>query len=125
MARIMASGKTQDMSTTNDLMPMDWKASCRHCEIATTPICGKDTKHCLIDATALDAVRFRYFTSDCRHIAGDPAEVDNLIEQEKHIALDFLANTYKDIMDNFDPTVVKLRRKRQIILANDKLKDLL
>jgi len=28
-------------------------------------------------------------------------------------------------MDNFDPTVVKLRRKRKIILANNKLKDLL
>ena len=77
------------------------------------------------DATAVDAVRFRHFISDCRCIAGDPAEVDNLIEQEKHLALDFLANTYKDIMDNFDPTVVKLRRKRKIILANEKLKGLL
>ncbi|HED19083.1 MAG TPA: hypothetical protein ENI74_06220 [Gammaproteobacteria bacterium] len=72
------------------------------------------------DATALDAVRFRHFISDCRRIAGDPAEVDHLIEQEKHRALDFLANTYKDIMDNFDPTVVKLRRKCKIILANEK-----
>jgi len=77
------------------------------------------------DTTALDTVRFLHFISDCRYITGDPAEVDNLIEQEKHLALDFLANTYKDIMDNFDPTVVKLRRKRKIILANDKLKDLL
>jgi len=77
------------------------------------------------DATALDAVRFRHFISDCRCIAGDLAEVDNLIEQEKHLALDFLANTYKDIMDNFDPTVVNLRRKRKIILANEKLKYLL
>jgi len=59
------------------------------------------------DATALDAVRFRHFVRDCRCIAGDPAEVDNLIEQEKHLALDFL------------------RRKRKIILANEKLKDLL
>jgi hypothetical protein len=77
------------------------------------------------DATAMDAVRFRHFVRDCRCIAGDPAEVDNLIEQEKHLALDFLANTCKDIMDNFDPTVVMLRRKRKIILANKKLKDLL
>jgi hypothetical protein len=77
------------------------------------------------DATALDAVRFRHFVSDCRRITGDPAEVDHLIAQEKHLALDFLANTNKDIMDNFDPTVVKFRRKRKIILANDTLKDLL
>ncbi len=77
------------------------------------------------DPTALDTIRFRHFISDCRGIAGDPAEVDRLIEQEKQLALDFLAGTYKDIMDNFDPTVVKLRRKRKIILANEKLKDLL
>ena len=76
------------------------------------------------DTTALDTVRFLHFISDCRYIAGDPAEVDNLIEHEKHLALDFLASTYKDIMDNFDPTVVRLRRKRKIILANEKLKDL-
>jgi hypothetical protein len=65
------------------------------------------------------------FISDCQCIAGDPAEVDQLVEQEKHLALDLLASTYKDIMDNFDPTVVKLRRKRKIILANEKLKGLL
>lgn len=77
------------------------------------------------NAAALDAVRFLHFVSDCRSITADPVEVDNLIEQENHLALDFLTNTYEDIMANFDPTVVKLRRKRKIILANDKLKDLL
>ena len=77
------------------------------------------------NAAALDAVRFRYFVRDCRRIADNPAEVDHLVEQETRLALDFLASTYKDIMDNFDPTVVTLRRKRKIILANEKLKDLL
>ncbi len=77
------------------------------------------------DATALDAVRFRHFISDVRRISGDPAELENLIVQERHLALNFLADNHRDIMDNFDPTVVKLRRKRKIILANDKLKDLL
>jgi len=77
------------------------------------------------DATAMNTVRFQHFVRDYRCIAGDPAKVDNLIEQEKRLALGFLANAYKNIMDNFDPTVVKLHRKRKIILANDKLKDLL
>ena len=75
--------------------------------------------------TTLDAVRFRHFVSDCRRIVGEPAELDSLIEQERCLALNFLANTHRDIMDNFDPTAVKLRRKRKIILANDNLKDLL
>jgi hypothetical protein len=77
------------------------------------------------DATALDAVRFRHFVRDCRRIVGDPSELETLIEQEKHLVLDFLANAYADIMENFDPTVVKLRRKRKVVLANVKLKDLL
>jgi len=77
------------------------------------------------DATALEAVRFRHFVGGCQHIAADPAKVDALIEHEKRLALDFLANTYRDIMDNFDPTIVKLHRKRKVILADEKLKDLL
>lgn len=77
------------------------------------------------NSTALDAVRFRHFISDCQRIASNPTNIDVLIEQENRLALDFLANAYEDIMDNFDPTVVKLRRKRKIILANEKLKDLL
>jgi hypothetical protein len=77
------------------------------------------------NAAALDAVRFRHFVRDCRRIAGNPVDVDHLVEQETHPVLDFLARTHKDIMDNFDPTVVKLCRKRKIILANEKLKDLL
>ena len=77
------------------------------------------------NATALDAVRFRYFVSDVRRIAGHSAELDSLIEQENNLALDYLASAHQDIMDNFDPTVVKLRRKHNMILANDKLKDLL
>ncbi|MBL1292286.1 MAG: hypothetical protein COB61_000265 [Thiotrichales bacterium] len=77
------------------------------------------------DATTLEVVCFRHFVSDCRHIADDPEKVDTLIEQEKRLALDFLAKTYQDIMDNFDPTIVKLHQKRKVILANEKLKDLL
>ena len=75
------------------------------------------------NSAALDAVRFLHFVSDCRSITADPVEADNLIEQEKHLALDFLTSTSEDIMANLDPTVVKLRRKRKIILANQKLID--
>ncbi|MGB5338119.1 MAG: hypothetical protein WBO06_03380, partial [Gammaproteobacteria bacterium] len=42
------------------------------------------------NVAALDAVRFRHFVSDCRSIAANPVEVDNLIRQEKHLDLDFL-----------------------------------
>lgn len=77
------------------------------------------------DKTALDSVRFRRFVKDCRRIAGDNAALGKLVDQESHVALDFLTRTHLEIMDNFDPTVVKLRQKRKIVLANDTLIDLL
>ncbi len=70
-------------------------------------------------------VRFRDFFSDCLRIAGDNSVLDDLIDQETGYALDFLARNYRDIMDNFNPSAVKPRKKRQIILANDKLSELL
>lgn len=77
------------------------------------------------DQTALDAVRFRHFMSDCRLITGNNRELEAQLDHEHRAALAFLDETHRDIMDHFDPTVVKLRKKRKIILADGKLKDLL
>jgi hypothetical protein len=77
------------------------------------------------DKTALDAVRFRHFVSDCRVLAGDVGELESQLDHERRAALDFLEESHRDIMDHFDPTVVTLRQKRKIILADGKLKDLL
>lgn len=77
------------------------------------------------DETALDAVRFRHFMSDCRHIEGDIRELDALLEHERSSTLAFLEASHRDVMEHFDPTVVPLRKKRKIILADGELKDLL
>jgi len=77
------------------------------------------------DKTALDAVRFRYFMGDCRLLAGNNRELETQLNHEHRSALAFLDESHRDIMDHFDPTVVTLRKKRKIILADGKLKDLL
>jgi len=77
------------------------------------------------DKTALDSVRFRHFISDCRLITDDDSELESQIQQENRTALEFLAESYRDIMENFDSTVVPLRKKRKIILTDSRLKDLL
>lgn len=77
------------------------------------------------DKTALDAVQFRYFISDCRLLSGDIRELETQLNHERRVALAFLEELHRDIMDHFDPTVVTLRQKRKIILADGKLKDLL
>ncbi len=77
------------------------------------------------DKSAFDAVRFRHFYNDCEHIVGDIVELDALAEQEQKAAIKFLDKNYYDILDNHDPSVVRLRKKRKIILADGVLDDLL
>ncbi len=77
------------------------------------------------DKTALAAVRFRHFVSDCRLIVGDSSELETQLDQERRSALAFLEDTHRDVIENFDPTVVAMRKKRKIILADSKLKNLL
>lgn len=77
------------------------------------------------DKTALQAVRFRHFMHDCRAIAGDSRDLETLARQERQSAQAFLERNYRDILDNFDPKVVKLRKKRKIVVADGALKDLL
>lgn len=76
------------------------------------------------DKSALDAVRFRHYFSDCQRITGDITELAAVIEQEKQAAVEFLQAQYRDIQQNFDPTVVPLRKKKKIVLADGALDDL-
>ncbi len=76
------------------------------------------------DKSVLDAVRFRHFFSDCQRISGDIAGLAVVIEQEKQGAVEFLQAQYRDIQQNFDPSVVSLRKKRKIVLADGALDDL-
>lgn len=77
------------------------------------------------DITALQAVRFRHFMQDCNAIQGDPEELKPLIEQEYQEAVGFLEHAHQDIVANFDPKVVKLRKKMKVIIADAAAKDLL
>jgi len=73
------------------------------------------------DKTALEDVRFRHFMADCQKIAEDRRALDSLAEEEKHAAMAFLEENYQDILDNFDPRVVKFRKRRKIVLADGAL----
>jgi hypothetical protein len=76
------------------------------------------------DKRALDVVRFRHFFSDCRGIASDLAELVQVTEQEQQAAMNFLQEHYRDIQQNFDPSVVPHRKKRKIVLTDGALEDL-
>jgi hypothetical protein len=70
------------------------------------------------DKTALQAVRFHHFIADCRAIARDSHELDPIIDREKSAIVTFLDEAHRDIMENFDPRIVKFRKKRKIIVAD-------
>lgn len=76
------------------------------------------------DKSALDAVRFRHFFGDCQRIVGDVAELAVSLEQERTAALEFLQAQYADIRQNFDPSIVPLRKKRKIAMTNEAWEDL-
>jgi hypothetical protein len=82
-------------------------------------------KFVFTDKTALQGVRFRHFMADCRKCAGDTGALERLAEQEKRAAMTFLEENFQDIRDNFDPGVVRFRKKRKIVLADGALDGLL
>jgi hypothetical protein len=77
------------------------------------------------DKTALQSVRFRHFVRDCRAIAGNGRDLDPLIEHERQAVINYLDHAYQDILDNFDPKLIKFRKKRKIVVADGALKDLM
>lgn len=55
----------------------------------------------------------------------EPSAVESLLAEEIDRSNTWLTENHQDIQDNFDPTVVKMRRKRKIILSATALDDLI
>jgi hypothetical protein len=76
------------------------------------------------DKTALQAVRFRHFMSDCRTLIADRSELDTLADRERQALGEHMESACGDILANFNPKIVPLRKKRKIIVADSARKDL-
>ncbi|MCB1758645.1 MAG: hypothetical protein KDI68_02535 [Gammaproteobacteria bacterium] len=72
----------------------------------------------------LKQIRWRHFLSDCNSLMADYVEVEKLFAKEIDRANAWLVKNHQDIQDNFDPKVVKLRKKRKVILTESALDDL-
>lgn len=66
---------------------------------------------------ALKQTRWKHLVSDCEAMQGDPATVARLEKQEFSRAEKWLRNEHKDIMKNFDPKVVRLKRKMKVVVV--------
>ena len=72
----------------------------------------------------LKQIRWRHFLSDCESLVAEYAEVEKLLAEEIDRANAWLVENHRNIQENFDPTVVKLRKKHKIIMTERVLDDL-
>lgn len=73
---------------------------------------------------ALKKIRWRHFLSDCKPLMDNFSVVAEQLDLEINSAKAFLTENHQDILANFDPNIVKLRKKRKIIMTTGALDDL-
>jgi hypothetical protein len=78
------------------------------------------------DKAALQSIRFRHFMKDCRDLTNDdPQALSEIIDHEEQAMLHFLNDNHRDVLENFDPRIVKFRKRRKIVIADGALDGLL
>lgn len=76
------------------------------------------------DPDALAAVRFASFLRDCRRIERPLADLRTLEAREAQRMRDFVTAQHEDLVKNFDPKVVPLRKKLKVMIHPEALRDL-
>lgn len=71
------------------------------------------------DQWAMRAVRFRRFVRDCRRLAQDPARLKEMERRELETLRTFMREQHRDILDNFNPKIARLDKKRRMFMYRD------
>jgi hypothetical protein len=72
------------------------------------------------DKEILKRIHFKTFMRDCRAAEQkDHSSLLRKLEEEKQLLTTYLDNEYKDITENFDPKIVRFRKKYKVILHRD------
>ncbi len=66
---------------------------------------------------ALKQIRWKHFLSDCEPLIAGFTNIAKRAKQEAARAEIYLQEQHEDIMKNFDPKVVKLKKKIQVVVA--------
>jgi len=72
----------------------------------------------------LKKVHWKHFLSDIEPLINDFSLVEQEIAREKELLNSFISKNYQDIMDNFDPKVIKLKKKRKVIMTPGVMDDI-
>lgn len=76
------------------------------------------------NASALKQIRWQHFTSDCKPLITDFSVIEKQVKKEIADAISWLSENHRDIVRNFDPAIVNLKKRRKIIMSPRALKDL-
>ncbi len=143
-ARVLVDGRLCYVTLTEELQHRVWEEQFRRrselgqlfCE-QRHGVCFLDDhpweyqdpdERCLLvvfsDPDALTAVRFTSFLRDCRGIERPLAELRALQAREAERMRDFVAAQHEDLVKNFDPKVVPLRKKLKVMVHPEALRDM-
>ncbi|MCH8536426.1 MAG: hypothetical protein LAT66_01525 [Alkalimonas sp.] len=81
---------------------------------------SKEEKHRDVifnNEAALKQIRWRHFLADCKKLLCNFNNLSEMETQELAKAEQWLQHTHQDIISNFDPKVVKLRKKHKVVMA--------
>ena len=78
----------------------------------------------LNNASTLKQIRWQHFLSDCKPLITEFSAVEGQIKTEIDDAISWLSENHRDIVENFDPKIIKLRKKMKIIMSPRALEDL-
>lgn len=77
------------------------------------------------DKNVIKNINFETFQKNVVDNMKQPFEIiENEIKEEVEKANNFIESQYKDIIENFDPKIVKLKKKRKIIISDEALNDI-
>lgn len=69
------------------------------------------------NSAALERIRWRSFLSDCRQLERNFSGVECHVTEVWKQTEDWLHETHRDIIQNFDPTVIRLRKTRKVVVV--------
>jgi hypothetical protein len=76
------------------------------------------------NASTLKQVRWQHFLSDCEPLVSDFSMMKEQFKKEIADAISWLSENHRDILKNFDPKIIQLRKKTKIVISPRAMDDL-
>ena len=99
-----------------DALLTQWDADSRSCVYLVDAFHAPATHHhfAFSNKSALQAVRFNSFASDCRAISCPPEELEEAVSEEKALLTRFIEAQHADVLRNPNRNVIQFRERPRV-----------